>query len=78
LLPSCYRQIDPANPFRRGREPKLVVGLSGNLGFTHSPKTVFEAARLLRADDDIHFVLSGWGIGWKELVQLQNTEQLET
>jgi glycosyltransferase involved in cell wall biosynthesis len=77
LLPSCYRQIDPANPFRRGREPKLVVGLSGNLGSTHSPKTVFEAARLLRADDDIHFVLSGWGIGWKELVQLQNTEQLE-
>jgi glycosyltransferase involved in cell wall biosynthesis len=53
------------------------VGLSGNLGFTHSPRTVFEAARILRKENDIHFLLSGWGVGWKELVELQNSVQLE-
>lgn len=77
LLPTGYREISPANPFRADRQHKLVVGLSGNLGFTHSPRTVFEAARLLRRDGDIHFLLSGWGLGWKELVELQNSERLE-
>jgi colanic acid biosynthesis glycosyl transferase WcaI len=35
----------------------FVVGLSGNLGFTHDPVIVFEAARLLRDSKDIHFLL---------------------
>ncbi|MBI5261247.1 MAG: glycosyltransferase family 4 protein [Bradyrhizobium sp.] len=77
LLPGGYREIDPANPFRRDQQQKLVVGLSGNLGFTHSPRTVFEAAQLLRHDPDIHFLLSGWGLGWKELLELQNSQRLE-
>jgi hypothetical protein len=42
-----------------------MVGLSGNLGFTHDPLIVFDAARLLRDDPDIHFLLSGWGIGFE-------------
>ena len=29
------------------------------IGFTHDPVIVFEAARLLRDDSDIHFLLSG-------------------
>ena len=49
-----------------------MVGLSGNLGFTHDPVIVFEAARLLREDADIHFLLSGWGIGFERLKQLQS------
>lgn len=77
LLPGGYREIDPASPFRRDQQQKLVVGLSGNLGFTHSPRTAFEAARLLRQESGIHFLLSGWGIGWKELVELQSSERLE-
>lgn len=63
LLPTGYRDVNLTSPFRREQRDKLVVGLSGNLGFTHSPRTVFEAARLLRADSDIHFLLSGWGVG---------------
>ena len=48
-----------------------MVGLSGNLGFTHDPLIVFEAARLLRGEADIHFLLSGWGIGFERLKQMQ-------
>lgn len=59
------------NPFRRGLPARFIVGLSGNLGFTHDPEIVFAAARLLRDDADIHFLLSGWGIGFERLKQLQ-------
>ena len=77
LLPVGYRETSPDNCFRAGHHSKLVVGLSGNLGFTHSPRTVFEAARLLEADTDVHFILSGWGIGWKQLSDLQAAERLD-
>jgi colanic acid biosynthesis glycosyl transferase WcaI len=77
LLPVAYREARPTNRFRGGNESKLIIGLSGNLGFTHSPRTVFEAARLLRGNPEICFLLSGWGIGRKELVDLQATERLE-
>jgi glycosyltransferase involved in cell wall biosynthesis len=76
LLPADYRTVATDNRFRAGRQTQLVVGLSGNLGFTHHPRTVFEAARLLRDNADIHFLLSGWGIGWNELDELQAKEQL--
>jgi colanic acid biosynthesis glycosyl transferase WcaI len=77
LLPVGYRETSPDNHFRAGQDSKLVVGLSGNLGFTHSPRTVFEAARLLEADSDVHFILSGWGVGWKQLGDLQAAERLD-
>lgn len=77
LLPVGYRELTPDNRFRLGRNSQLVVGLSGNLGFTHSPRTVFEAARLLKQDGNIHLILSGWGIGWKQLCDLQAAEKLD-
>jgi colanic acid biosynthesis glycosyl transferase WcaI len=77
LLPVGYREITPDNRFRANRHSQLIVGLSGNLGFTHSPRTVFEAARLLEKDDNIHLILSGWGIGWKQLCDLQAAARLE-
>lgn len=76
LLPVGYREPAPDNRFRTGRGAQLIVGLSGNLGFTHSSRTIFEAARLLREDSDIHLLLSGWGIGWKELAELQAADRL--
>jgi colanic acid biosynthesis glycosyl transferase WcaI len=75
-LPAGYRDVPADNRFRAGRQTQLIVGLSGNLGFTHHPRTVFEAARLLRNSGDIHFLLSGWGIGWNELNELQAKEKL--
>ena len=44
--------------------------MSGNLGFTHSAGTVYEAARLLKDEKNIHFLLSGSGSGWKQLTEL--------
>lgn len=65
------RPITPDNPFRKALSARFIVGLSGNLGFTHDPEIVFEAARLLKDEPDIHFLLSGWGIGFERLKQLQ-------
>ncbi|MBR1129990.1 glycosyltransferase family 4 protein [Bradyrhizobium iriomotense] len=65
------RPLSQDNPFRKELSARFVVGLSGNLGFTHDPEIVFEAARLLKGEPDIHFLLSGWGIGFARLKQLQ-------
>ena len=70
------RAIAPDNPFRRALSARYVVGLSGNLGFTHDPVIVFEAARLLRDDGDIHFLLSGWGMGFDQLKAMQAEAKL--
>ena len=70
------RAIAPDNPYRRPHSARYVVGLSGNLGFTHDPVIVFEAARLLRGNSDIHFLLSGWGVGFDQLKALQADAQL--
>jgi len=77
LIPIGYRKIDPASRFRAPDSSRFIVGLSGNLGFTHDPVTVFEAARLLRDRKDIHFMLSGWGVGWATLNELYAKDRLE-
>ncbi len=40
------------------------------------PLIVFEAARLLRDEAQIHFLLSGWGLGFETLKQLQAEARL--
>lgn len=70
------RPLQPDNPYRRPLSARFVVGLSGNLGFTHDPVIIFEAARLLRDDPDIHFLLSGWGVGFERLKQMQSEANL--
>jgi colanic acid biosynthesis glycosyl transferase WcaI len=65
------RAIACDNPYRRELSARTIVGLSGNLGFTHDPVIVFEAARLLRGNSDIHFLLSGWGVGFEQLKAMQ-------
>jgi glycosyltransferase involved in cell wall biosynthesis len=76
LLPIRYRALKSDNPFRGPHAEKLIVGLSGNLGFTHSAKTVFETAKLLEEAPDIHFLLSGWGSGWEKLKALHTANHL--
>jgi glycosyltransferase involved in cell wall biosynthesis len=75
LVPGV-RPIKPDNPYRRLHAARFLVGLSGNLGFTHDPDVVFEAARCLRDDPDVHFLLSGWGMGFERLKQLQSAANL--
>jgi colanic acid biosynthesis glycosyl transferase WcaI len=72
-------EVRPAasdNPYRRLCKGRFIVGLSGNLGFTHDPVIVFEAAKLLRADPTIHFLLSGWGVGFEKLRDMQSEANL--
>ncbi|AHY52977.1 glycosyltransferase family 4 protein [Bradyrhizobium japonicum] len=76
LVPAA-RPLAPDNPFRKALSARFIVGLSGNLGFTHDPEIVFEAARLLKDEPDIHFLLSGWGIGFERLKQLQAEANLQ-
>lgn len=64
------------NPYRRLCKGRFIVGLSGNLGFTHDPLVVFEAAKLLKADPTVHFLLSGWGVGFEKLRELQSVANL--
>jgi colanic acid biosynthesis glycosyl transferase WcaI len=70
LVPGV-RPIERDNPYRRAHAGRFIVGLSGNLGFTHDPDIVFEAARLLRNNPDVHFLLSGWGVGFERLKAMQ-------
>jgi glycosyltransferase involved in cell wall biosynthesis len=70
------RPVGADNRFRRDIGARFVVGLSGNLGFTHDPDVVFEAARRLKDEADIHFLLSGWGIGFDRLKDLQSQARL--
>jgi colanic acid biosynthesis glycosyl transferase WcaI len=72
-------EVRPAasdNPYRLLCKGRFIVGLSGNLGFTHDPVVVFEAASLLRADPTIHFLLSGWGVGFEKLRVMQSEAKL--
>jgi glycosyltransferase involved in cell wall biosynthesis len=71
-----YREIDPENPFRKQCRADFLVAMSGNAGFTHDPISVFEAARLLTTDSHIHFLLSGEGVGWKKLNEMQAASPL--
>jgi colanic acid biosynthesis glycosyl transferase WcaI len=75
LVPGV-RPIELDNPYRRLHAGRFIVGLSGNLGFTHDPDVVFEAARLLRDHPDVHFLLSGWGIGFERLKEMQSNANL--
>jgi glycosyltransferase involved in cell wall biosynthesis len=50
--------------------------MSGNAGFTHDPQSVFEAARLMQPNTEIHFLLSGEGVGWSRLKELQSRTPL--
>lgn len=75
-LAPALRPIEADNPYRNAIAARFIVGLSGNLGFTHDPVVVFDAARRLRDDPGIHFLLSGWGIGFERLKQMQASERL--
>ena len=75
-LPTRYRAIDPENPYRRRCGGRFIVAMSGNAGFTHDPQSVFEAARILQHDPDIKFLLSGEGVGWNKLNEMQAVSRL--
>jgi colanic acid biosynthesis glycosyl transferase WcaI len=70
------RPIMPENAYRSQCNAPFVVGLSGNLGFTHDPDVVFDAAAMLQNNSSIHFLLSGWGMGFERLKARQAETRL--
>jgi glycosyltransferase involved in cell wall biosynthesis len=70
-MPVRYRDLSPENPYRRLCGGRFVVAMSGNAGFTHDPVSVFEAARILKDNKDIRFLLSGEGVGWTKIKEMQ-------
>jgi colanic acid biosynthesis glycosyl transferase WcaI len=74
LVPGV-RPISAENSYRPAAA-RFIVGLSGNLGFTHDPAVVFDAARLMRGEADIRFLLSGWGVGFEQLKEMQSKANL--
>lgn len=75
-LPVHYRELNPENPYRRRCGGKFIVAMSGNAGFTHDPESVFGAARILKNNDQIKFLLSGEGVGWIKLKEMQAASPL--
>jgi glycosyltransferase involved in cell wall biosynthesis len=75
-LPIRYRELVPENVYRRQCGGGFIVAMSGNAGFTHDPASVFEAARILKDNKDIKFLLSGEGVGWARLKDMQETSPL--
>lgn len=68
----AVRPVAPErNPLRKawGLEGRFVVGYSGNLGRAHEFETVLAAAELLRAEEDIRFLVVGGGHRYGELRQ---------
>jgi len=62
--------VSSENPYRRRCGGKFVVAMSGNAGFTHDPMSVLEAARILKDQHDIKFMLSGEGVGWTKIKEM--------
>ena len=75
-LPVRYRELTPENPYRQRCGDGFVVAMSGNAGFTHDPESVFEAARILKNSTNIKFLLSGEGVGWAKLRDMQAASPL--
>jgi len=67
-----YREINSDSPFRQRCGGRFIVAMSGNAGFTHDPMSVLEAARLLKDHQDIKFLLSGEGVGWTKIKEMQD------
>ncbi len=70
-LPVRYRELASDNSFRSRCGAQFVVAMSGNAGFTHDPESVFEAARILKDNKNIQFLLSGEGVGWTKIKEMQ-------
>ena len=62
---------------RLGLEGRFVVGYSGNLGRAHEFSTLLDAARALREDPQIAFLITGGGAKLQELRQMVERERLD-
>ena len=62
---------------RWGLRGKRVVGYLGTHGMAHALQRVLEAAEILRAEPDVHFLFVGAGAARGQLVELARAKQLD-
>lgn len=62
---------------KNGLENKFIVMYSGNVGHTHNVECLIEAARQIRDNNDILFLIIGEGKKKEELVSIANQEELK-
>ena len=76
--PDEVRPMEKQNAFRRkhGLSDKFVVMYAGNIGVTSCLEDMLHAAKILREQKDIQFVIVGEGIRKKELEAEMQTKQL--
>jgi len=81
-----WADTDQIRPLSRDQNPlalelglgaKRVVLYSGNLGISHDIDGLLEAARLLRARNDIHFLIIGAGEKWQDAQDFRGRHGLE-
>jgi colanic acid biosynthesis glycosyl transferase WcaI len=76
--PEIVRPLPKENSFRQrfGLSGKLVVMYAGNLGLTSCLEDVLDAAKLLRKEADISFVIIGDGVKKPELAAMAQDAEL--
>jgi len=70
-------KIDNEFAIEHGQVEKLTVMYSGNLGNTHDIETILAAAKELREQDSIHFMIIGEGAKGKIVEQSKLKDNLE-
>ena len=77
--PDIIQPLPKENSFREqnGLIGKFVIMYAGNLGLTSCLEDVIHTAVLLRANQDVHFVIVGEGVKKPSLEQLAEEQQLE-
>jgi glycosyltransferase involved in cell wall biosynthesis len=66
------------NPFSRelGQEGKITILYSGNMGISHDIDSILQAAKILKNEKNIAFLLIGEGEKWQDAVNFQKDNDL--
>jgi glycosyltransferase involved in cell wall biosynthesis len=66
------------NPLSRelGQEDKITILYSGNMGISHDIDSILQAAKILKNEENIAFLLIGEGEKWQDAVDFQKDNNL--
>ena len=59
-----------------GQEGKITILYSGNMGISHDIDSILQAAKILKNEENIAFLLIGEGEKWQDAVDFQKDNEL--